>query len=199
MKVIGLTGGIGSGKSTVAQFLAELGAVVVDLDKTGHEVQKRGAEAYEKLVAEFGEDILADNGEIDRTRLGKIVFGSPQALQRLNRIVHPAIDKKVEEKLKEYRRRGVKVVVLEAAAMLEDDKTWMVDEIWVTVAPEATVIKRTRDRPGYTEEVVGNRIKSQMTNEERIKRADVVIDNSSTLLELEAKVKTEWEKLQERI
>lgn len=199
MKVIGLAGGIGSGKSTVAQFLEGLGAVVMDLDKAGHEVQKRGGEAYAKLVAEFGEKILADDKEIDRSKLGKIVFNSPQALNRLNRIVHPAIDKMVERKLREYRRQGVKVVVLEAAAMLEDDKTWLVDELWITAASEAAVIKRIKDRPGYNEEEVRRRIKSQMTNKERIEKADVVIYNNGTLEGLKEKVTAEWEKLQERI
>jgi dephospho-CoA kinase len=199
MKVIGLAGGIGSGKSTVAQFLAGLGAVVLDLDKAGHEVYKRGGEAYKKLVAEFGDEILAEGGEIDRSKLGKIVFGGTDALKRLNGIVHPAIDKVVEDKLAEYRAQGVKVVVLEAAAMLENEKSWLADEIWVTVAPEAEEIKRTKDRPGYNEEVVRKRIKSQMANEERIKIADVVIDNSGTPEELKQKVSAEWAKLQERL
>jgi dephospho-CoA kinase len=199
MKVIGLTGGIGSGKSTVSRYMAGLGAVVMDLDKAGHEVEKRGGGAYKKLVKEFGEEILAADKEIDRSRLGKIVFGSPEALKRLNRIVHPAIDRLVEKKLREYRRQGVKVVVLEAAAMLEDNKTWLTDEIWITVAPEAAVLERTKSRPGYTEAEVKRRIGSQMTNDERIKRADVVIYNDGTMEELEQKVKAEWAKLQERL
>lgn len=198
MRIIGLTGGIGSGKSTAAGFLAELGAVVVDLDKTGHEVLRHG-EIRKKLVNEFGGEILDGNGEIDRSRLGKKVFGDREALEKLNEIVHPAIDKFVRDKTGEYRRRGVKVVVFEAAAMLEAKRDWQVDEIWMTVAQEEVVLERLSGRQGYQESDVKVRIRSQMTNEERIRRADVVIQNDGTLEELKEKIKIEWEKLQKRI
>ena len=119
MKVIGLTGGIGSGKSTVAQFLAEFGATVMELDKLGHEVLKPGGEVWESVVNEFGRDIVSPSGEIDRARLGKIVFNDPEALARLNRITHPVIDDMVKARLEEYRRQGVDEVVLEAAVLLD--------------------------------------------------------------------------------
>ena len=197
MKIIGLTGGIGSGKSTAAGFLAGLGAVVVDLDKKGHEVLRQ-KEIREKLANEFGGGILGDNGEIDRSRLGKKVFNDRKALSKLNAIVHPAIDKVVREKAEEYRRQGVKAVVFEAAAMLEAGRDWQVDEIWVTVAPEAAVRQRLSDRPGFSEGDMKARIRSQITNEERVKQADVVINNDGTLGEFRDNVRMEWEKLQER-
>jgi len=199
MKVIGLTGGIGSGKSTVAQFLEELGAVIVDLDKVGHEAIKPGGEAWERIVGEFGKDILTVGGVIDRARLGKLVFNNREALARLNRIVHPVIDTMVNAKIEEYRRVVVDVVVLEAAAMLEAGRTSQVDELWVTVAPEATVMNRLVERPGLTEEESKARIRSQMSGEERIRRADVVIDTDCTLDELKAKVLVEWRKLLARL
>ena len=163
MKVIGLTGGIGSGKSTVARFLAELGAVIVDLDKVGHEVLKKGSKAYKQVVGEFGKDILNAGGEIDRSKLGRIVFNNHEALMRLNHIVHPAIDNIVNSEIKKYRRQGVKVVVLEAAAMLEAGKTAQVDELWVTVAPEATVLRRVLERGGLSEQEIRARIKAQLS------------------------------------
>ncbi len=198
MKIIGLTGGIGSGKSTAAGFLADLGAVVMDLDKTGHEVLKQ-KEIRDRLVGEFGGDILDTNGEIDRSRLGKKVFSDKDALSKLNAIVHPAIDKVVEEKIGKLRRRGEKMVVLEAAAMLEAGRDWQVDEVWVTATPEDVVLQRLSTRQDYSEEDVKARIRFQITNEERIRQADVVITNDGTLEELRDKIKIEWEKLQKRI
>jgi dephospho-CoA kinase len=199
MKIIGLTGGIGSGKSTTARFLAELGAVVIDLDKVGNEALKKGKKAYKKALEEFGEAILDKNGEIDRAKLGKIVFKDRESLNRLNKIVHPEIDKVVTEKTKECRRQGLKVLVLEAAAMLEAERTWQVDEIWVTIALEKTALERLKQRPGYNEADAKARINSQMTNEERIKLAKVIINNDGTLHQLKSHVKTEWDKLLKRL
>jgi dephospho-CoA kinase len=199
MKVIGLTGGIGSGKSTVTQFLAELGAVIVDLDKVGHEALRKGSQAWEQAVSEFGKDILTAGGEIDRRKLGKIVFSNREALKRLNQIVHPAIDNIVKTKVEKYRRQGVKVVVLEAAAMLEAGKTKQVDELWVTIAPEVTVLKRVIEKGGLSKKETRARIKAQLSNEKRIRQADVVIDTDCTLDELKDRVATEWQKLQARL
>jgi dephospho-CoA kinase len=198
MKVIGLTGGIGSGKSTVAGFLARLGAAVIDLDKVGHEVIRPGSQAFRRVVREFGEDILSAAGDIDRARLGNIVFRDPRALARLNRIVHPAIDKEVEKRIGEYRRRGAKAVVLEAAAILEAGRAAQADEIWVAVAPEATVLKRLSERSGYSEEESRARLRSQLSAKERVKHANVVIATDCSLEELEARVRQEWDNLMAR-
>ncbi len=199
MKIIGLTGGIGSGKSTVARFLEELRAVVIDLDRVGHEALKRGGRAWQHVVDAFGLGILAPDGEIDRSRLGEMVFKDRKALLRLNRIIHPVIDGIVAEKIEAYRRRGVEVVVLEAAAMLEAGKTAQVEELWVTVAPEATVLGRLEERSGYSQEESKTRIKAQLTNEERMKQADVVIETDCTIDALKARVAIEWQKLLGRL
>ncbi len=198
MKIIGLTGGIGSGKSTVAAYLKDLGAAVIDLDKVGHEVLKSGSRAFRKVVSEFGKDILDASGEIDRARLADLVFKNPKALARLNRIVHPEIDKIIDERIEDSRRLGVKVVVLEAAAMLEAGKASQADEIWATVAQEAVVLKRLSERSGYSEEESRARLRSQLPGEERVKRADVVIDTDCTLDELKSRVEKEWGRLMER-
>ena len=199
MKVIGLTGGIGSGKSTVARFLGELGAVVVGLDKVGHEALKPGGEAWERIISEFGKDILTVSGEIDRAKLAGLVFNNRDLLTRLTRIVHPVIDNMVNAKIEEYRRQGTQVVVLEAAAILEAGRASQVDELWVTVAPETKIIQRLTERAGYSEEESRSRINSQMPSEERIGQADVVIDTDCTLDELKARVLVEWRKLQARL
>ena len=198
MKVIGLTGGIGTGKSTVAGFLAELGAFVMELDRTGHEVLKQ-PDVREKLVGEFGNEILGADGNIDRFRLGKIVFNDSAALARLNGITHPAIDTVIESRVEKCRAEGVGVVVLEAAALLDAGRGWQADEIWVTVAPEDVVLKRLADRVGYSGEETRARIRSQISSEARIRQADVVIDTDCTLEELRDRVEAEWRKLQERL
>jgi dephospho-CoA kinase len=199
MKVIGLTGGIGSGKSTVCHLLKDSGAIVYDLDKIGHEVLGKSGGVYKQVLSVFGEAILAENGEIDRAKLGKVVFNNPDALKRLNSIVHPAIDKKIGEDIEDGRRKGVKVMVMEAAAMLEAGRAWQVDEIWVVTAPEMACIARIKNRPGYNEEIAKSRIHSQMTNVERLKKADVVIDNCGTAADLKAQVANEWQKLLKRL
>ena len=198
MKVIGLTGGIGSGKSTVACFMQELGAKVIELDKVGHEAMKSGTKAWQLLVNEFGKDIIAANGEIDRSKLGEIVFGDGKALERLNEIIHPEIDKIIEQRLEEYRLRGIEYVVLEAAARLDTDRASQVDELWVTVAPQDVVLERLAKRSAFSESESRARIKSQLPNEERIKRADVVLHTDCNLEELKNMVSLAWKEMQAR-
>ena len=196
MKVIGLTGGIGSGKSTVSRFLSELGAVVLDADKVGHEAYQPGTETWKEVVAAFGQGIIGADESIDRKKLGAIVFGDPAALERLNGIMHPRMYNLMAARIEEYRRQGVKVVVLEAAILLEAGWTPLVDEIWVTVASEPTVVRRVGERTDLPEEQIRSRIRSQLSNEERKKQASVVISNDGDLDELQTKVGELWEGLQ---
>jgi dephospho-CoA kinase len=199
MKVIGLTGGIASGKSTVSQFLKELGAVTIDADKVGHEAFKPNTETWREVVDAFGKEILNPDGEIDRQKLGKIVFGDSQALTRLNQIVHPRIYALVKARIEDYRRQGVGLVVLEAPLLFEVDRPSLladeVDEVWVTVAPEAVVLRRLKNKTGLSEPQSLARIRSQLTSEERLKHADVVIDTDCGLDELKARVEKLWRRL----
>ncbi|HUV44301.1 MAG TPA: dephospho-CoA kinase [Dehalococcoidales bacterium] len=196
MKVIGLTGGIGSGKSTVSRFLGEMGAVVLDADKVGHQAYQPGTETWKELVAAFGEDIVAPDSTIDRRKLGAIVFADPEALARLNRIMHPRMFDMMKARIEEYRGQGTEVVVLEAAILLEANWTPLVDEVWVTVASESIVVQRTRERTGLPEEQIKARIRSQLSNEERSQQAKVVITNNGDLEELRVKVEELWQELQ---
>jgi dephospho-CoA kinase len=199
MKVIGLTGGIASGKSTVSQFLKELGAVTIDADKVGHEAFKPNTETWREVVDAFGKEILNPDGEIDRQKLGKIVFGDSQALTRLNQIVHPRIYALVKARIEDYRRQGVGLVVLEAPLLFEVDRPSLladeVDEVWVTVAPEAVVLRRLKNKTGLSKPQSLARIRSQLTSEERLKHADVVIDTDCGLDELKARVEKLWRRL----
>ncbi len=195
MKVIGLTGGIGSGKSTVSQCLAELGAVILDADKVGHEAFMPDTEAWHEVVAAFGRQVIAPGGEIDRKKLGEIVFSQPESLSRLNQIMHPRMYDMMKTRIEEYRRQGVDVVVIEAAILIEANWTPLVDEVWVTVAREAAVLERLKLQRGLAEEQILARIHSQLSAEERGKHADVVINNDGDLDEMKAKVKELWERL----
>ena len=193
-KVIGLTGGIGSGKSTVSQLLAELGAVILDADRVGHEAFKPNTEAWHEVVATFGQQILTPGGEVDRKKLGAIVFSDPESLSRLNQIMHPRMYNMMKAQIEEYRRQGVDVVVLEAAILIEANWTSLIDEVWVTVAPEAAVLERVKKQRGLDEGQTLARIRSQLSNEEREKHADVVINNDGDLDEVKTRVKELWQR-----
>ncbi len=198
MKVIGLTGGIGSGKSTVARFLEELGARTMDLDVTGHEVLRDPA-ILKDLVQAFGDGILDIEGQVDRAKLGPLVFNDQDELQKLSEVTHPAIDARVGAFIDEARRDGVRIVVLEAAVLMEAGRVWQVDEIWVTEAPLNVVIDRVMQRSGMSEAEVLERINSQMPNEERTLVADVVIDTDCSLDELKVRVRSAWDTLLARL
>jgi len=194
MKVIGLTGGIGSGKSTVSRFLAELGAVILDADAIGHETFKPNSEVWREVIAAFGKCILTPNGNIDRNKLGEIVFGNPEYLSRLNQIIHPRIYDMVTAQIEECRQQRVRVVVLEVPLLLEAGWASLVDEVWVTIAPEATVLKRLEKRCGLSKEEILNRIHSQLPQNERLRHADVVINTDCSLDELKPKIKELWDR-----
>jgi dephospho-CoA kinase len=198
MKIIGLTGGIGSGKTTVAQFLKELGAVVIDADKVGHEVLRSDAEVWQEVVAAFGEGVLTPNGSISREKLGRMVFGAPESLPKLNTIMHRRIAERVGAQLEVYRKQGVRVVVIEAPLLLEAGWASQVDEVWVTVASEATILKRLKGRTGLSKAESLERVRAQMSVAERVKRADVVIDTDCELGELKEKVSELWQEINPR-
>jgi len=196
MKVIGLTGSIGSGKSTVSHMLAELGATVVDADEIGHEALKPDTAVWHEVVAAFGRQILTAKGDIDRNKLGKIVFDDAESLLRLNRIMHPRMYETIKAQLERYRKQGTRAVVLEAPLLIEANWTSLVDEVWITIAPEPIVLKRLQERTGLSTPESLVRIHSQMSNEERLKHADLVIDTDCDFDELRTRVEKLWRRLQ---
>jgi dephospho-CoA kinase len=198
MKIIGLTGGIGSGKSTVSRFLAEFGAVLIDADKVGHKAFEPDTEVWREVVSAFGRQILTPKGDIDRIKLGKLVFGNSESLARLNQIMHPRMLDMVEAQIEEYRQQGVDVLVIEAPLLLEANWVPSVDEVWVVIATEATVLKRLQERTGLSESESLDRIRSQISNEERVKHASVIINNDNSLTDLRFKVKDIWQRLNTR-
>jgi len=193
--VVGLTGGIGSGKSTVATMLAELGADVVDADKVGHEVYRPGSEGFRRVVEAFGPEIVGGDGSIDRRVLGAKVFADPEALKTLNALVHPLIVAELQARLEALRAlpRDTPIVV-EAAIMMEAGWTFF-DEVWVVTVEPETAIERVVLSRGLTREDVERRIAAQMPNGERRRRADRVIENDGTPEALRAAVEAAWHDL----
>jgi dephospho-CoA kinase len=191
--VIGLTGGIGSGKSLVAKILADLGASVIDADRLGHASYLPGTRSWKALVAAFGEQIVDAEGKIDRKKLGEIVFNDKEQLNKLNNIVLPYMKEMARQEIERFRRQKAKAVVLEAPTLFESCWTDLVDLIWVVAAGQPEVIRRVTARSGISEEAVLARIKSQLPDEEKIKQADVIIRNDSSISELRKQVRKYWE------
>ncbi len=197
MMIIGLTGGIGSGKSTVAGFLAEMGARIINADSVGHQVLESDDRVKEELVQAFGGGVLTPEGKVDRRALAGIVFRQPEALSRLNRITHPRITEEIKKRLEEYRRKGVSVVVIEAPLLVEVGWAAKVDRVWVTTAPRDVIVKRLEGK-GMTPEEARVRIASQISDQERIKKADVVIDTDCPLVELKKRTEAVWRDCNQR-
>jgi dephospho-CoA kinase len=195
MRVIGLTGGIASGKSLVSQQLAELGATIIDADKLGHESYQQGTDTYREVIEAFGQDVVGPDGEIDRRALGSKVFGNPEARKRLEGIVWPAIRRLAKERIEKLRGEGVSAVVLEAAVLIEADWLDIVDEVWLVLVEPEIARQRVVDRNGLTPEEADKRIGAQLTNDERRPYARLVIENNGTLDELRTAVDEAWSKL----
>ena len=197
--IIGLTGGIASGKSTVAATLQSWGAYVIDADKLGHRAYVKGTDAFHKVVAQFGEDIVGADGEVDRRALGAKVFGEGGSLKQLTDIVWPAIYDMAAAEIKQSLDSNPNtVVVLEAAVLIEAGWQSLVDEIWVTTVDPSTAIERASARDGVDADAVQARIDAQLSNAERTAEAAVVIDNSADEPQLLAQLENHWKNLQER-
>ena len=194
MLVIGLTGSIGTGKSEAARQLEALGASIISADQVGHEAYTPNTEAWEHVVSAFGDEILQDDGEIDRRKLGTIVFSDPGQLERLNQIMHPRMAQMVADKVEVLRGQGVEVGVVEAALLFEAGWDSLVEEVWTTDSPEQAVIERLKVRNGMSEEEARKRMSSQMGRTERLDRSDYVIENSGDMVALGVAIKELWDR-----
>lgn len=190
MRNIGMTGGIGSGKNKVADMFNQLGFYTIDSDVSSRKVMVKGEAAYEKIVSVFGENILDKQGNILRKKLGDIVFNNKEKLKMLENIVHPAIyEYEKKERSKIYGRNGKAVVITHAALIIESKSIDKYDALIVISCPDDIQIKRVMKRDNFSEEKARNIVSHQMPNEERLKYADFIIDNSSTLDDLYNEVK----------
>jgi len=196
MVVIGLTGGIASGKSTVSDMLSELGAEVVDADTVAKEVVSPGSDAWRELVDEFGEGVLNADGTVSGRRLGRIVFSDRSALERLNRITHPRIIRRIKERI--ARARGTeapsRALVVDAPLLIETGLHREVDSVWVVVVDPHTQVERLMARESFSFSEAIDRLEAQMPAEEKTRYADVVIDNRGSVEETRRAVKAAWKR-----
>jgi len=189
--VIGLTGGIGSGKSTVSAMLAAKGAVVVDADAIVRDVQRPGTPVFAAMVERFGPGIVAADGALDREAVADLVFGEPDALADLNAIVHPAVGAEIARRMQELAETD-HVVVLDVPLMVESRNAYPVAGLLVVDVDPEVALRRVVEQRGMREEDVRARMARQASREQRLARADRVIDNSGTLDDLRAQVDDAW-------
>ena len=192
MLVVGLTGGIGSGKSTVAAMLAGRGAVVVDADRLARAVVAPGTPGFAAVVDRFGPGVVAEDGSLDRAALADVVFGDPSALADLNGIVHPAVRAAIDARLVELRAAGEDVVVLEIPLLVESGRTYGASAVIVVDLPEEIAVRRLVEGRGMEEADARRRMAAQIARANRLAAADVVIDNSGSPADLERQVDDVW-------
>jgi dephospho-CoA kinase len=195
VKIVGLTGGIGTGKSSVSAMLRELGATVIDADEATRAVQAPGSEGLRQLVAEFGEGILTGGGELDRARLADIAFHDPEARQRLNAIVHPLVRLWMAERQQEAAERGDAVVVLDIPLLFEARGAGAFETVLLVYAPEEVALRRLVELRGMSEDAARARMGAQMPIEEKRRLATCVIENTGDLDELRRRVERVWREL----
>lgn len=202
MKIVGVTGGIGSGKSVVSRILRDLGAAVVDADVIAKSVTSSTGKAFDELVSYFGADIVGENGEIDRQKLAEKAFGDKVMLHALNSITHKYVAEKLQDTVELLKSAGKwDVIVLDVPIPVQKGFIDLVDEIWVVTSERETRIKRVMERSGYTYEEVTNRMDSQLRDDEYLRLANEVIINDGSMEELEQAVvklflskKQEWQR-----
>lgn len=193
--VIGVTGNIACGKSTVARMLGQLGAEVIDADSVVHQLMKPDGEVWRRIVEEFGRGILKPNGEIDRAALGAVVFGNPAALAKLERIVHPAVIETVDAMI---ASSAADVVVVEAVKLVESGMHRNYDSLWVVVCDREQQLARLMEERKLTREEAEARLAAQPTLEDKLRHANVVIDNSGSLEDTRRQVEAAWRRLRAR-
>jgi dephospho-CoA kinase len=191
VKLVGLTGGIGSGKSTVSSLLAARGAVVIDADAIVRELQQPGQPVFDAIVAHFGEDVVATDGTLDRQALADRVFNDAEALAELGKLTHPAVGAEIAARI-EAQRGGDEVVVLDVPLLVEGTSSFPLAGVLVVDLPIETAVERLVGQRGMPETDARARIARQATREERLARADHVIDNSGTFENLIPQVDAAW-------
>ncbi|GIN22101.1 dephospho-CoA kinase [Siminovitchia fordii] len=192
--IIGLTGGIASGKSTVSKLLEKRGFAIVDADVAARKVVEPGEKAYKDIVEAFGSSILLTDGTLDRAKLGSIVFQNDDERKKLNAIVHPAVRKKMNDWQEEAIKAGKRTIILDIPLLYESGLTHLVEKTIVVYVNECTQLKRLIERNNFTEEEAKSRIASQIPLKEKMEKADAVIDNNGSVEETETQLEQLIEK-----
>jgi dephospho-CoA kinase len=195
MLLVGLTGGIGAGKSTVAAMLEERGARVIDADDLARRAVRSGTATFDRIVERFGSDVVGTDGELDRAALAAIVFADPDRRRELERITHPEVARMLQEALEPFRST-VDVVVYASPLIVESGMTDACDVVVVVAAPAEDQLRRVGAQRGMSESDVRARMAAQASDDERAASADVILDNGGTLEELEAQVDRLWRDLE---
>ena len=198
MLKVGLTGGIGSGKSAVSAALASFGAVVIDADAIAREVVEPGTPGLAEIVAEFGAGVLTPEGRLDRPRLGELVFADEERLERLNAIVHPKVAERSGRLMEQALDSDAEVVVYDVPLLVENGLESLYDVVVVVDTPDETRVERVARDRGMPPEQVRARIASQADRETRLASADLVVDNSGSREDLERRVEELWHELLRR-
>ena len=196
--LIGLTGTIGSGKSTVARMFEELGAYRIDADELAHEVIRKGSPAYDEVVREFGKDILDRRGRIIKKRLRRLVFAEPQLKRKLEAIIHPKVAEAIARRIRWATRMKKKAVVIEVPLLFEVGLEGMFDCVVAVVCDESTLKRRAAERDRESAGEIERILQSQLPQDEKARRADFVIDNSSSVKRTAASVRKIWREIIDR-
>ncbi len=196
VRVIGLTGGIASGKTTISNILKELGAIIIDADKIARKVVEKSSPALKDIEENFGRDVLFKDGRLDRKKLGNIVFNDTGSLKKLNEIIHPYIVEKIIDEINHYKETyNNRVIILDAALLIELNLMDLVEEVWLIVVPEEMQLGRLVERDNISADQAQKRIDAQIPLEDKKKYADLIIDNSKDLTYLQAQIEENWERI----
>ncbi len=196
IRVIGLTGGIASGKTTISNILKDLGAIIIDADKIARKIVEKGKPALNEIERYFGKEVLLENKELNRKKLASLVFNNPKLLKKLNEITHTYIIKEITNHINCYKKAcNNRVIILDAALLIELDLMYLVEEVWIVSVPEEIQIKRLIKRENISIDEAEKRINSQMPFEDKKKYGDLIIDNSKDLTHLREQIEKNWNRI----
>ena len=196
VRIIGLTGGIAGGKTTISNILKGLGAIIIDADKIARKVVEKGNPALKEIEKHFGGEVLFENGGLNRKKLGDIVFNDTELLKKLNKITHPYIVGEIINEINWHKKTyNNRVIILDAALLIELNLMDLVEEVWLVVVPEKKQLERLIEREDISAAQAQKRIDAQKSLEDKKRYADLIIDNSGDLAYLQAQIEENWRRI----